>query len=131
MRIIADTNVLLRAIVGDDPAQAHIAIAELENADVVAVSLHAVCELAWVLQRSYGVSSPDIAAAIRQLAGTRNVEINRAAVESGLRMLVTGGDFADGVIDFDGRWLGGEIFVSFDRKAVTLLTAQGRAARQL
>ncbi len=28
-----------------------------------------------------------------------------------------GGDFADGVIAYEGRWLGGETFVSFDRKA--------------
>ncbi len=31
----------------------------------------------------------------------------------------------------EGSWLGGETFVSFDRAAVALLTAQGQAARLL
>ena len=29
------------------------------------------------------------------------------------------------MIAYEGRWLGGETFVSFDKKAVTLLAAQG------
>jgi len=31
----------------------------------------------------------------------------------------------------EGRWLGGETFTSFDKKAVALLTAQGLSARLL
>ncbi|MGH8031112.1 MAG: type II toxin-antitoxin system VapC family toxin [Luteimonas sp.] len=131
MKIIADTNVLLRAIVEDDLAQARAAIKELEQAETVAVSLHALCELTWVLHRSYDVPRADIAATIRQLIETQNIEVNRPAVEAGLTVLDAGGDFADGVIDFEGRWLGAETFVSFDRKAVALLAAQGRAARLL
>ena len=46
-------------------------------------------------------------------------------------MLEAGGDFADGVIAFDGEWLGGETFVSFDRKTVKLLSAQGRSVQLL
>lgn len=61
----------------------------------------------------------------------RNIAVNRPAVEAGLIVLEAGGDFADGVIAYDGRWLGGETFVSFDKKAVRLLTAQGQAARLL
>ncbi len=41
------------------------------------------------------------------------------------------GDFADGVIAYEGSWLGGETFVSFDKKAVSLLVAQGQSARLL
>jgi predicted nucleic-acid-binding protein len=41
------------------------------------------------------------------------------------------GDFADGVIAYEGAWLGGETFVSFDKKAVALLKAQGQTARWL
>lgn len=59
------------------------------------------------------------------------IEMNRPAVETGLSLLDAGGDFADGAIFHEGEWLGGEIFVSFDRKAVTRLKAQGRAARLL
>ena len=46
-------------------------------------------------------------------------------------MLEAGGDFADGVIAYEGNWLGGEVFVSFDKRAVALLTVQGRPARLL
>lgn len=131
MKIIADTNVLLRTLVEDDAVQARVAVEVLERADTVAVSLVTLCELTWVLHRSYRVSRPDIAGAIRQLIETQNVEVNRPAVEAGLSALVAGGDFADGVIAFEGRWLDGETFVSFDQKAVKLLTAQGYAARLL
>jgi predicted nucleic-acid-binding protein len=46
-------------------------------------------------------------------------------------MLEAGGDFADGVIAYDGLRLGGETFVSFDRKAVTLLKDLGQSAHLL
>lgn len=73
---------------------------------------------------------PDTAAAIRRILKMRNVVANRPAVEAGLAVYDAGGDFADGVIAFDGRWLGGETFVSFVRMAVAILERQGIAARQ-
>lgn len=131
MKITADTNVLLRAIVDDEPAQATRAIKLLESADIVAVCMQTLCELVWVLRSRYGVSRADIADAIRALMNTSNVVVNRPAVEAGLELLEAGGDFADGVIAFDGAWLGGEIFVSFDKQAVSLVKKHGRAARLL
>lgn len=129
MKIAVDTNVLLRAIVADDEAQADKATALLDTAD--AVSLQTLCELVWVLRSAYKVAKPDIASAIRALLDTRNVVANRPAAEAGLALLEAGGDFADGVIAWDGRFLGGERFISFDRKAVSLLTKQGRSATLL
>ena len=61
----------------------------------------------------------------------RNVVVNRPAVEAGLRVLEAGGDFADGVIAYDGNWLGGETFVSFDKRAVSLIRRQGQRAQLL
>jgi predicted nucleic-acid-binding protein len=81
-----------------------------------------------VLTRGYKIASPDIAMAIRRLIDAANVAVNRPAAEAGLAMLEAGGDFADGVIAHEGNWLGAEAFVSFDRRAVELLEAQGRAA---
>lgn len=40
-------------------------------------------------------------------------------------------DFTDGVIAYQGHWLGADEFVSFDKKAVALLKAQGKRARLL
>jgi len=131
VKIVADTNVLLRIIVGDDARQSQAALTAMEQADLVAVSLHALCELVWVLHRRYDVSRTDIAVVIRHLMNTQNIVLNRPAVEAGLSVLDPGGDFADGVIAFEGQWLGGETFVSFDQKAVALLTAQGQSARLL
>jgi predicted nucleic-acid-binding protein len=131
MRITADTNVLLRAILDDDPGQQRVAVEALEKADLVAVSLQSLCEFAQVLERGYGVARTDIAAAVRGVLAMRNVAINDPAAEAGLSLLEAGGDFADGAIAYDGRWLGGDTFVSFDKKAVKLLKARGRAAELL
>jgi hypothetical protein len=42
-----------------------------------------------------------------------------------------GGDPADGLIAHEGRWLGGDTFVSFDAAAVDLLARQGQDAKLL
>lgn len=57
--------------------------------------------------------------------------MNRPAVEAGLALLEAEGDFADGITAHEGKWLGGETFVSFDRKAVTFLAQQGEVAQPL
>jgi len=44
VKITADTNVLLRAVVGDDEVQQQMAIEMLENAELVAISAHSLCE---------------------------------------------------------------------------------------
>lgn len=128
MRVAVDTNVLVRAAVRDDPAQAAIAAKVLTDAELIAVALPCLCEFVWVLLRVYSFQSSDAAAAIRALLAAANVEVNRPAVEAGLLVLEAGGDFADGVIAYEGNWLGGETFVSFDKKAVSLLVAQGQSA---
>ncbi len=128
MKITADTNVLLRAVVGDDPDQQKVALATLTQANAVAVTLQALCELVWVLSRHYGVARRDAAAVINRFLDTGNVETDRAAVQAGLALMNAGGDFADGVIAFTGRMMGGEHFVSFDRKAVRLLVEDGQSA---
>ena len=115
----------------DDPAQARAAARVLTRAQLIAVTLPCLCEFVWVLRKVYGLQIADVAAAIRALLAAANVEANRLAVEAGLSVLEAGGDFADGVIAYEGSWLGGETFVSFDKKAVALLTAQGQSARLL
>ncbi len=131
MKITADTNVLVRAITGDDRRQSKVAQAELANAEVVALALPALCELVWVLSQGYKIPSSDIAEAIRRLTDAANVAVNRPAVEAGLAMLNAGGDFADGIIAYEGSWLGAEVFISFDKKAVKLMEEQRRTVRLL
>ena len=131
MKIAVDTNVLVRAAVGDDPEQTDAATRIMARAEVLAITVSSLCEFVWALRRVYGYRAPKIAEAIGILLSAENVETNRASVEAGLAMLDAGGDFADGVIAYEGRWLGAETFVSFDKKAVEMLAAQGQAARLL
>ena len=131
MKITADTNVLVRAITGDDERQSKRAQAELAQADAVALALPALCELVWVLSQAYKVPAADIVVAIGRLINSANVLVNRPAVEVGLAMLEAGGDFADGVISYEGSWLGAETFVSFDKEATKLLGARGGSVRLL
>lgn len=131
MIISVDTNVLVRSVVGDDKTQAAIANDALKNASAVAVAIPALCEFVWVLRKVYDVSPADIAAALRALLNTANLLVNRPAVEAGVAILEAGGDFADGAIAYEGNWLGGETFVSFDSKAVSLLKEQGQSATLL
>ena len=131
MRIVADTNVLLRDALHDDPRQARLAAEVLRNADLVAIPVSVLCEFVWVLRQGYKKPTSEIADAIRVLMDSPNVVTNEPAVEAGLAVLDQGGDFADGAIAFEGRWLGAEEFVSFDKQAVSLLRSQGRKARLL
>lgn len=131
MKITADTNVLIRVAIQDDPQQGRQAAKVLREADLVAVPVAVLCEFVWVLRRGYKKSIADISDAIHRLMKSANVVINRPAVEAGLVVLDAGGDFADGVIAYEGDWLGAEEFVSFDSKAVSVLQSHGTRARLL
>lgn len=128
MRLTVDTNVLIRAMVADDAKQARSAQAALDKAELIAVTPTMLCELVWVLARGYGVSDADIADAIRKLIASAKVMTNRPAVEAGLALLEAGGDFADGVIAYEGASLGASAFASFDKNAVSPLRRQGQQA---
>jgi predicted nucleic-acid-binding protein len=131
MRVTADTNVLVRAAILDDPDQSKVAAEMLTQAAVIAVPLPALCEFAWVLARGYRRRAAEILGKVRSLLDSVTVQVDRPAVEAGLAMLEAGGDFANGIIAFDGRRLGGEVFASFDRRAVEMVAAQGGDAHLL
>ncbi len=65
------------------------------------------------------------------ILGVPNIDVHREAVLYGRAVLNAGGDFADGVIAYEGRSQGAEAFVSFDRKAVARIRAQGHVAEVL
>jgi predicted nucleic-acid-binding protein len=83
------------------------------------------------MRRLYKSSDAEIALSIRLLMSGDNVKLDRPAIEAGLEVLEGGGGFADGVIAYEGRWLGAEELVSFDKLAVSLLKSQGKRARLL
>ena len=97
----------------------------------VAVTLPSLCEFVWVLTRGYKRNASQVAAAVRKLTDSASVLVDRLAVEAGLAVLERGGDFADGVIAFEGQRAGGRVFTSFDRDAVERVGATGGEARLL
>ena len=128
MRITADTNVLVRAVVQDDSSQAAEARALLLQATVIAVPVPVFCEFAWVLRRGYGYRADDVAAAIEAIVSVDAVVTDAPAVDAGLAALHAGGDFADGSIASQGERLGGTVFASFDRGTVARLKERGASA---
>ncbi len=129
MKVTLDTNVLVRLATKDDPLQADLALRILQKASLIAVPTPALCEMVWVLLRGYHYTAAQVAHAVRSLLQVRHVVCHTPAVLAGLALLEAGGDFADGVIAFDGDVLGGNEFISFDKQAVKLLKAQKRTAR--
>jgi predicted nucleic-acid-binding protein len=103
----------------------------LQQASLLAVPLPCLCELVWILRQGAKLPKDDEATAVRSLMNAGYVVLNRPAAELGLAVLEAGGDFADGVIAYEGAWLGGETLVSFDKKAVNVVSGQGEPARWL
>jgi predicted nucleic-acid-binding protein len=126
LKISVDTNVLVRFVVRDDENQWRAAVKILQDAEIVAISMSCLCESVWVLKKSYRFGQEEISAVVDTLLDAGNVVVNREAVEAGLATFKAGGDFADGVIAYEGSMMGGETFVSFDKKAVSLISKSGQ-----
>lgn len=131
MRIITDTNVLVRAVLGDNEVQSHTSKLALNSAGQVIIGRHVFCELVWVLSQTYKLPKAEIVRTIHGFLDAENVVTDTAAVEAGLQAMAAGADFADGVIAYEGAWLGGEEFASFDKKAVAAIAKQGLRTRLL
>ena len=84
-----------------------------------------------MLRSVYKIGREDVAAALRALLDAGNVEVNRPAVEAGMTVMNAGGEFADGVMAYEGRWMGGETFVSFDKQAFPVAAVLGNKAKLL
>ena len=83
MKITADTNILVRAVVGDDVAQSKLAKSVLMEAELVALPIPALCEFVWVLSQGYGVSREDISDTMGVLLNAANIVVNRPAADAG------------------------------------------------
>ena len=121
-----DTNVLVRYFAQDDPVQSNVATDVIERRLTVRnpgfVSVVVMVEAAWVLDRSYGLSTSDIASAIEHIfqADTLVVE-NEQQVFTAMTALKDGsGSFADALIAALGVKAGCARTLTFDRKALRL-----------
>lgn len=130
MSVIVDTNILVRAIVQDEAGEAERATALLAAHDVV-IPHQTFCELVWVLGRIYKLSRRELIDVVSAWSDTEGVVVDTPAVAAGLAVMREGGDFADGIVAFEGRRLGGQVFASFDRQATAILAAEGHECMPL
>jgi predicted nucleic-acid-binding protein len=131
MTVAVDANILVRAAARDDLQQARAAANILRKEESIVIPIVALCEFVWVMRQGFKMPATEIAESVRSLVESDNVVTDAPAVEAGLELLDKGGDFAAGVIAYEGRWLGAEEFVSFDKQAVAILRSQGQKARLL
>ena len=120
------TNILVRYLAQDDPVQSPKATELIEQRlteeNPGFVSVVAMVETAWVLDRAYGLANHEIAAAIeRTLQADVLVVENEQEVFAAMIALREGhGSFADALIGGLGRRAGCTRTLTFDRKASQL-----------
>jgi predicted nucleic-acid-binding protein len=121
-----DTNILVRFITQDDPRQSAIANEIFERRLTGSapgfVSVVAIAETAWVLERSYRLSGEAVAAAIERVLQTENLVVeSEQAVFTAMTALKDGlGTFSDALIGALGAEAGCSHTLTFDRRAARL-----------
>ncbi|NQU38990.1 MAG: type II toxin-antitoxin system VapC family toxin [Lentisphaerae bacterium] len=121
-----DTNVLIRYIVRDDDRQAKVATKLIESSctadDPGFVNLVVLCEISWVLGRGYQYDRQTVAAVIRGLLTSVELEVEASeTVWRALRAFEQGkADFADAFIGAHNRAQHVSPTYTFDRKASNL-----------
>jgi predicted nucleic-acid-binding protein len=118
-----DTNVIVRYLAGDHPTQSPRA-RELINGEPVFASVTVILEAEWVLRSAYGYQRPEVARALRALAGLPTVTVEDGSkVAAALDLAENGIDLADAL--HLSRTAHCDGFVSFDRKFVRAATEAG------
>jgi predicted nucleic-acid-binding protein len=121
-----DTNILVRYLTQDDPVQsakaAHIIERRLTEGNPGFVSVVTMVETVWVLDRAYGLSDEEIAAAVERILQTDVLVVeNEQEVFTAMVALREGtGSFADAVIAGLGARAGCSYTLTFDQKALRL-----------
>jgi len=117
-----DTNVLLRYLLRDDPAQARSAKSfidrECSPEDPGFINRIVLCETVWVLERGYAYSREVVFRVLDNLLLVQQLAIeDRDEALIALREYREGADFSDSLIAAINRRMGCEYTVTFDQKA--------------
>jgi predicted nucleic-acid-binding protein len=121
-----DTNILVRHLAQDDPVQSPKAtdfierrLSAEEPGFVTAVMM---AELAWVLERSYGLPNAEIAVAMERMLQTESlvVESEKEVFAAMIALREGRGSFGDALIAALGVKAGCAHTLTFDRKALRL-----------
>jgi predicted nucleic-acid-binding protein len=120
-----DTNVLVRYLTHDDPAQADAATRVMNSLSADSpgfLSLIVIAELVWVLAISYRYQKKEIEQVLEKLLRSKEIIIERAeTVSQAFRAFRMGrADFADYLVQRCAHSAGCEFTVTFDQKAATV-----------
>jgi predicted nucleic-acid-binding protein len=121
-----DTNVLVRYLTQDDPVQSAKATELIEHRlserDPGFISIVAMSETVWVLERAYRLSDEEIAATIERTlqADVLVVECEQQVFAAMIALKEGIGSFADALISALGTKAGCSATVTLDRKALRL-----------
>jgi len=117
-----DTNIIVRYLAQDDPAQTALAVRLMRSLSAEEpgfVSLVVITELIWVLESCYGFSKLELVDVLETLLGAKEVILEQAElVSQAARGFATGkADFADYVVERVGHAAGCGHTFTFDLKA--------------
>lgn len=114
--IAVDTNVVVRVLTNDDPAQA-VAAAALLDRDTIFLSLSVVLETEWVLRSVYELDHISVAQSLRLFLGLPSVTAEAdGRVGQALSWYEEGLDFADALHLASASEAGAERLATFDAK---------------
>ena len=114
--ISVDTNVIVRLLTGDDPAQFKKTRALFAKADIT-ITTSVILECEWVLRYAYGFKPSEIVDAFQSLFGLPNVKLQDAPViYDAIGWHKKGMDFADAL--HLAQSMDSESFVTFDKKLI-------------
>lgn len=115
-----DTNVIVRFLTGDDPAQTARARKLVEGGGIF-VATSVLLETEWVLRSGYGFATGPLVRALRDFAGLPGVTLEDPPLAArALDWAEQGLDFADAL--HLGAAQGCTAFMSFDRKLAKTAT---------
>jgi predicted nucleic-acid-binding protein len=118
-----DTNILVRYLTQDDPVQSPKATELIEQRlteqEPGFISVVAMVETAWVLERAYGLADTDIAAAIERTlqADVLEVESEQEVFTAMIALKEGHGSFSDALIGALGARAGCSGTLTFDQRA--------------
>jgi len=117
-----DSNILVRYILADDPAQLRAATRFIEHEcspqEPGFINRVVLAEVVWVLESSYKLPRLAIASALRLLLGANQLSIEEVEdARAALREYEDGADFSDSLIAAANARLGCEYTATFDRRA--------------
>jgi predicted nucleic-acid-binding protein len=121
-----DTNILVRYLAQDDPVQSRLATEVMEHRmterNTGFISLVAMVETVWVLDRAYGLADDAIAAAVERMLQAENlvVESEQQVFTAMIALKEGSGSFADALIGALGTKAGCSSTLTFDKTALRL-----------